>query len=138
MSATQTRRRSPLRITVVSSIVLALVLAVVGVWWFTGGLQALRDRPLRDVLAYVDDINPQEMTTEICTETRGLCIEGWRTEIGDFQRFDSVGEAEYWEKVLGSDGLRNGTIVLNMTGLDLSLDEKRQAVDVLFADRDWN
>lgn len=138
MFAVQTRKWATRTITIVSSIVLVVVLAVVGIWWITGGLQGLRDRPLKDLLSYVDDINPQEMTAVVCTEARGLCVEGWRTDVGDFQRYATVGEAEYWEMVLGEDGLRNGSVILNMTEVDLSLIEKRQAVDVLFSNRDWN
>jgi hypothetical protein len=135
--ATPTRRWSSRRLVVVVSLVLAVGLAVVAIWWFTGGLQAFRDLPLKDRLSYIDEINPEEMTAEVCTEARGLCEEGWRTAVGDFQRFASVGEAEYWELVLGNDGLRNGKVILNMTEVVLSLEEKRMAVDVLFSDRDW-
>lgn len=113
-------------------------LVAVAIWWFTGGLQASRDRPLEQLLSFADNINPEEMTDVVCTQSRGPCEEGWRTDVGDFQRFGSVGEAEYWETVLGDDGRRNGTVVLNMTEVNLSLSEKRLAIDVLFADRDWN
>lgn len=136
--ATQTRRWSSGKLTGVLSLVVIIGLAVVAIWWFTGGLQAFRDRPLEELLSYVDEINPEAMTGVVCSQSRGLCEEGWRTDVGDFQRFGSVGEAEYWETVLGDDGRRNGTVVLNMTDVDLSLDEKRLAVDVLFGDRDWN
>lgn len=135
--STPTQRWSSRRFIVAVSLVLAVGLVAVAIWWLTGGLQATQDRPLKDLLSYSEDINPREMTAEVCTEQRGPCEEGWRTDVGDFQRFSSVGEAEYWETVLGDDARRNGTVVLNMTELDLSLDEKRQAVDVLFADRDW-
>ena len=138
MSATETRRWSPRRTIITTSILVIGVLLAVGIWWVTGGLNSFRERPLKDLLSYSAGINPREATAEVCTEATGSCVEGWRTDVGDFQRFDSVGEAEYWELVLGDEGLRNGTIVLNMTGVDLSLEQKRQAVDVLFSDRDWN
>ena len=138
MSDIQIRRRSVSRIALVLIVVLTLGLGVGVIWWLTGGLQARQDRPLKNLLSYAEQIDPREMTDEVCTESRGLCLEGWRTDVGDFQRFGSIGEAEYWATVLGDDGRRNGAVVLNMAGLDLSLADKRQAIDVLFSDRDWN
>lgn len=122
----------------VLSLMVAVGLAVLATYWFTGGLPAFRDRPPGELLSYVDEIDPEDMTRGVCTQSRGLREEGWRTDVGDLQRFSAVGEAEDWETVLGDDGRRNGTVVLNMTEVDLSLDEKRLAVDVLFGDRDWN
>ena len=132
------RGRSSGRLIGALLLMVVIGLVAVAIWWFTGGLQASRDRPLEQLLSFADNINPEEMTDVVCTQSRGPCEEGWRTDVGDFQRFGSVGEAEYWETVLGDDGRRNGTVVLNMTEVNLSLSEKRLAIDVLFADRDWN
>lgn len=112
------------------------VLAAAGAWWAMGG--ALGDRPLAERLSLAPTLHPVEMTEVVCTEARGMCVEGWRTDAGDFQRFASVGEAEYWAIVLGDAGRRNGTVVLNMTEAEPSLAQTCIAVDVLFSDRDWN
>jgi hypothetical protein len=104
-------------------------------WWLVGGFGAIASRSVADLVAASPEINPVDATSQLCGDP--ACIEGWRTDVGDFLRFESDGEAEYWATVLGDDGRRYERIVLDMRGKDLTFDQRRLAIDILFSGRDW-
>ena len=117
----------------------AVALLVVGIlvcaWWAVGGLGASSPRTVGDMLAANPELNPTEATSELCDDP--VCVEGWHTDVGSYLRFNSTGEAEYWATVLGDEGRRFEKVVLDMRGKDLNFDQRRTAIDVLFAARDW-
>lgn len=68
---------------------------------------------------------------------RPFCVEGWRTDIGDFLRFPTKGGAERWSIILGDDGRHWETFVLDMSTYELTFGQRMLAVDLLFSSRDW-
>jgi hypothetical protein len=50
---------------------------------------------------------------------------------------DTTGEAEYWATLLGDDGRQYENFVLDFRGRELSFDQRRLGIDVLFSHRDW-
>lgn len=119
----------------VAAIVLILGI-LVGVWWSVGGIGVFSPRTVGDLLAANPELNPVEATSELCNDP--ACVEGWRTDLGSYLRFNSTGEAEYWATVLGDEGRRFETLVLDMRGKDLGFEQRRKAIDVLFSARDWS
>ncbi|MCO1339374.1 hypothetical protein BJH93_10800 [Kocuria polaris] len=114
--------------------VLAALCAAVGVAAYLG---VFHTTTAADLVASDSRIHPVESTAALCDESIS-CVEAWRTDVGDYLRFDSVGEAEYWEVLLGDDGRRWKNIVLDMRGAELGFEEQRYAIDTLFNYRDWN
>jgi hypothetical protein len=113
-----------------------ILAAALGVFWQTlGGFNRFSTPNLKDLFSNNSDINPEDKTDQLCVDP--LCLEGWGTDIGSFLRFKSAGEAEYWATVLGDKGVLNGNIVLDLRGYNLTFEQRRQAVDILFSDRDW-
>lgn len=115
------------------AVVFAVVLA--GAWWVLGGASAFSPTTVKEMLAQDPQLNPVEATSELCQDPR--CVEGWRTDLGSFLRFSSAGEAEYWVTVLGDDGRRYKGVVLDMREVDLTFEQRRFAIDVLFSAKDW-
>lgn len=116
--------------------ILVLVAAIAVFCQSLGGSHRFSTPNLTDLLSANTDINPDDRTDQMCVDP--LCLEGWATDIGSFLRFKSTGEAEYWATVLGDQGVLNGNIVLDLRGYDLTFEQRRQAVDILFSNRDWN
>lgn len=112
---------------------LTWALSYVGAFNFTQ--QTLGDSltAFREVTSVVED------TEGLCGTVSGTinCVEGWRTGLGDFMRFRGDSMAEYWHLTIGGESLRNGTLVVDMNGLDLSRDERELVVQMLFPGRDW-
>ncbi len=113
-----------------------VIIGFLGVWWAVGGTNAFGPRTVEDLLATSSDLHPVEATNELCGDP--ACSEGWRTDVGSYLRFDSAGEADYWATVLGDDGRCFDTVVLDMRGTDLTFEQRRAAIDTLFATRDWS
>ncbi|MBD8019555.1 hypothetical protein [Brevibacterium gallinarum] len=111
----------------------AIALVVAAVVWLRGGVE---QRTVGDLLESDSEIHPVEATSELCREPG--CVEGWRTDVGDYLRFDSVGEAEYWAAVRGDESRRWENFVLDFGDNELNADQRRLAVDILFAWHDWN
>lgn len=109
---------------------------VAAAWWLSAGAIGPQPRTVEDLVAVHDDLRPRLATETACAEPR--CVEAWRTDIGTYLRFGTSGEAECWAMVLGDDGRRWENIVLDMRGLELAFEERRRAIDVLFAARDWS
>jgi hypothetical protein len=101
-----------------------------------GGVGPSQSHAVRDLLSQEITINPIDATSELCADVG--CVEGWRTEIGSYLRFDSEGNAEHWLQVLGDDGRQWKNMVLDMRGFDINFDQQRKAVDILFSTRDWS
>jgi len=91
---------------------------------------------MRETLGSIGNVTTtEEATTTLCAEVE--CVEGWRTGVGLLLRFPTEGAAEYWQYVIGGDSIRNGRVILDMNGLELTVDQRRLAVDLLFPGRDW-
>lgn len=116
-------------------VMLALLVAIGAIGWYVGAWG--RSGPTISALVSGQrDIHAVEATEDLCKDP--VCVEGWRTDYGNYLRFASEGEAEYWVTVLGDDGRRWKTLVLDMRAVDLSFDQKRRAIDLLFSGKDWN
>lgn len=121
------------RVIVVS--VLSLLLAL-GVWlalgaWFESARN--ESRTLKEILVASGAIHPVEATAELCQES--FCVEGWKTDYGNYLRFETAGQAEYWGLLLGNEGRRHNRLVLDMRMVNLQFDELRIAVETLYYDR---
>lgn len=128
----ETSRRRPVVWLVVAGIVATAIVVAVATW-LSGGVQ---QRTVGNLLDSSGEIRPVEATSDLCDEPG--CVEGWRTDVGDYLRFDSVGEAEYWATVLGDNSRKWENFVLDYGERDLSSDQRRLAIDVLYAWHDWN
>jgi hypothetical protein len=115
----------------------AIALSVVGVvgLYLVGGPQAFRNPTVRQVLAAANDVNPLEDMAGLCSNHR--CAEGWRTDVGNFVRFERLGQAEYWSTVIGDDCRRVGRILVDFTDMNLTTEQKQRAVDIIFQGKDW-
>lgn len=131
---TASPRATRIRIWVTAGIALIAFLVVSG-WWLLSGVGAFQPRTVRDLIFADQRVHPTEATAQLCDELG--CSEGWRTDYGDFLRFDSEGQAEHWATVLGDQGRRWKTIVLDMRDADPSFDERRYAIDLLFSAHSW-
>lgn len=124
----------------------AAVAGLVGIGLFVWALAYLgffsfTQPTLGDALAGFDAAGPAvEDTPGLCGSGSGRvnCVEGWRTGVGNFMRFSGDSLAEYWHLTIGGDSLRNGNVVVDMNGLDLTRDERELAVQLLFPGRDWD
>ena len=128
------RNRAPATAIAISAALLVLG-SLIGAWWLLGGAHMSSPRTIADLLASSPELKPIEATGELCAEPG--CLEGWRTEVGDYLRFDTTGEAEYWATLLGDDGRQYENFVLDFRGRELSFDQRRLGIDVLFSHRDW-
>ncbi|RZU62285.1 hypothetical protein [Zhihengliuella halotolerans] len=108
--------------------------AAVGVAGYLGAFHTIT---AADLVTSDARIHPVESTASLCDESLP-CVEAWRTDVGDYLRFGSVGEAEYWEVLLGDDGRRWKNIVLDLRAARPGFEEQRYAIDALFSYRDWN
>lgn len=94
-----------------------------------------QSQTVKDLVMSNTEVNPLETTSELCQEVP--CLEGWTTDVGSFLRFKSFGEAEYWALVLGNGAIAYEHVVLDIRGLNLTLEDRRAAIDLLFSGRDW-
>lgn len=117
--------------------IVAVVVVVGFAASFLGLFDMWRPVPVERILLNAGDVSPTEATAELCTEEGPLCVEGWRTDVGDYIRFEHAGEAEEWMAILGDDGRQWKTIVLDMHDYDLTFDQRRLAVEILYANHDW-
>ena len=113
----------------------ALLLAIGAIGWYVGAWG--RSAPsVAALLSTNGDIHAVEATAELCNDP--VCVEGWRTAYGNYLRFATEGEADYWVTVLGDRARRYRTLVLDMRSVTLSFDEQRRAIDILFSGKDWS
>jgi len=125
---TDSPRRKPRVGAWIALAIVGLTAILLAAWWVLGGGLA-QPRTVQDLLAPNGDIHPVEATADLCRDP--ACVEGWRTDFGTFLRFESEGKAEHWAQVLGNDGRRWRSIVLDMRGVELTFEQRRRAVDIL-------
>lgn len=90
---------------------------------------------LTSTLALNPSISTEDVTSTYCD---GLnCEEAISTRIGIFVRFHSAGAADYWGVVLGDEARVWDKFLVDFSNLDLDFDDRRLAIDILFASRDW-
>lgn len=105
-----------------------------GALWYVG---AGRTYTVKEILAG-EKFKAEEATSELCMSSEGpACIEGWKTDFGNYIRFASEGQARHWEILLGDDSRRVRTIVLDMSGKELSFEERRIAIETLYSTEDF-
>lgn len=120
---------------VVAALVVAAVLVIAGsAWYLTGGSQ---QRTVADLLASSAKIRPKNETTQVCGE-EVACVEAWRTDLGTYLRFKSEGQAEHWATIIGEDGRQWRNLVLDMSDVELTKEQRRHAIELLFSWHDWN
>ncbi|MFC0581432.1 hypothetical protein [Micrococcoides hystricis] len=134
MSISAPRRTPHRKRGLLISAAILTVMLIVGAWYISGGFGNTESSILRDTLANNGSLDPQENTNELCSDI--LCVEGWSTSSGNFLRFDSQGAAEQHATYLGDEGRRWKNIVLDMSGKNLSFDQK--VIDILFSQHDWS
>jgi hypothetical protein len=105
------------------------------VWALVGGNSFFEPRTIAELMNSAGYIRPVEATTQLCVKVG--CVEGWKTGVGNFLRFKSSGEAEYWATVLGDFCRRDGSILVDFSGRELDVNQKKDAVDVLYSRKDW-
>lgn len=137
MSGSVTRGARPIRkIVIIGSLcAVGLTFFALAAFYVLGGAKAFEPQTLRGTVDFEASLHPVEATAELCADPS--CVEGWRTDAGNYLRFASEGEAKYWETVLGDDGRRYENTVLDLRGYHLSFDQQRYAIDNLFSRHDW-
>jgi hypothetical protein len=113
------------------------IVAVVAIVCVLFGGSSYRPVQMSDAfIGLEDEISSQEDTARLCAEVE--CVEGWRTDVGRYLRFGTDDAAEYWGLVVGGEVYRNGTVLLDLNGYELSTSDRELAVQMLFPGRDWN
>lgn len=112
---------------------LALLSALV--WELIGGAAFFKPMTVQYLLSGETRVHAIEATTELCADSP--CVEGWKTDVGNFLRFQHEGEAVYWATVLGDDCRRDGKILVDFSDFTLTVNQKKEVVDYLFVHRDW-
>jgi hypothetical protein len=92
-------------------------------------------RTVAELLSQDADSHATEATAELCGSH--FCLEGWKSDIGNFLRFEKEGQAEYWQTILGDTSRRNGNILVDFSGKALTIEQKKLAVDLLYSGKDW-
>lgn len=128
---------------------LSLAIVIFAMWWV--GAWGAPMETLKPLLEGHPHLRPVDATAQLCNDPvpnpdlnprgvvmdRPFCLEGWRTDLGDYLRFPSLGEAERWATILGDDGRQWKSIVLDMTNYELTFSQKILAIDLLYSSRDW-
>lgn len=132
MNQQRTRRRwAPWLVAAISATVILGVLM-----WLFAGLPGARNLTVAELLEPQPQVNPTEATSLLCPDDLG-CIEGWRTDVGDYVRFASTGQAEHWAIVLGDDGRIYQDIVLDLREAQPDFEGRRVAIDILYSTHSW-
>lgn len=135
MSATDivSRKRAfklMVRVVLLSALVVTVAIAALFICTWN------RNESVSGLVGAFPELKGVNATSDLCKDP--LCEEGWRTDFGNYLEFASQGEAQYWEVVLGNDGRRWKNIVLDMRTVDLTFDQRRHAIDILYSSRDWS
>ena len=117
------RRRSR----VLVALLLVASLAVVGVAGWYVGLWPGHRFAVADLLGDEGTASAVEVTEQRCISAG--CLEAWKTERGTYMSFDSDGEAEHWATILGDEGRRWKNLVLDMHDVQLTFEQRRDAID---------
>lgn len=126
------RRRSR----VLVALLLVASLAVVGVAGWYVGLWPGHRFAVADLLGDDWMAAGVEVTEQRCISAG--CLEAWKTELGTYMSFDSDGEAEHWATILGDEGRRWKNLVLDMHDVQLTFEQRREAIETLFSRHDWS
>ena len=126
------RRRSR----VLVALLLVASLAVVGVAGWYVGLWPGHRFAVADLLGDEGTASAVEVTEQRCISAG--CLEAWKTERGTYMSFDSDGEAEHWATILGDEGRRWKNLVLDMHDVQLTFEQRREAIETLFSRHDWS
>ena len=115
----------------------AIALAIPGALgvYLVGGPQAFMNPTVHEMLSNASAVHPVNESKHLCAQR--FCVEGWRTDLGTFIRFAHLGEAEYWETVLGDDCRRVGRILVDFTDMNLTKEQKQEVVHLLYGGKDW-
>lgn len=121
----------------VSRTALTALVALLGLvaWELIGGFAFFQPRTVQYLVSGETRVHAVEATAELCSDNP--CVEGWKTDVGNFLRYEREGQAIYWATVLGDDCRRDGKILVDFSDFSLSVDQKKEAVDYLFVHRDW-
>lgn len=132
------KNKNHIRKTLQRPIGLAIAAVIVCVLFYTLGNPLERNNNLQEKLtaSTAVDLSPKNETDVLCAEKH--CTEGWQTKYGNFLEFEHEGEAEYWTTILGDESRRNGRIVLDMSGYENNIADKKLAIDTLFSEKDWS
>jgi hypothetical protein len=118
------------------TLTIALLTSVGAVLWgLIGGTAFFQPMTIHYLLAGATRVHAVESTSELCADNP--CVEGWKTDVGNFLRFEREGEAVYWATVLGDDCRRDGKILVDFSDFTLTVYQKKDAVDYLFVHKDW-
>lgn len=104
-------------------------------WWMIAFSGTGQPRTVEDLVATAPEIHPENATAALCFEGGPPCVEGWRTDVGNYLRFGSSDEAELWASYLGDQGRRWNEIVLDLGTKESTLEVRRLAIDILFSRR---
>lgn len=115
----------------------AIALSIIGALglYLVGGPQAFMNPTVRDMLSTATAVHPENVSESVCAKR--FCVESWRTDVGTFIRFSHLGEAEYWETVLGDECRRLGRILVDFSGMKLTKEQKQEVVHLLYGGKDW-
>jgi hypothetical protein len=105
------------------------------IWSFIFSANGYVPKSLSEVMGTSEYVHPENDTATVCE--RMDCVEGWNTDVGTFMRFESDRKAEYVAYLLGDQARRNGTIVVDFGNAQMSIQQKADAVNLLFPGKDW-
>ena len=80
-------------------------------------------------------VHPKNASASVCKAND--CVEAWTTDVGTFMRFSSDRKAEYVAYLLGDQARRNGTIIVDFGDSKMSIQQKVDAINLLFPGKDW-
>lgn len=126
---------SPKRLALATLMIALLASLGAVLWELIGGLAFFQPITIHYLLAGETRVHAVEATKELCSNN--ACVEGWKTDVGNFLRFEYEGQAVYWATVLGDDCRRDGKILVDFSTYTLTVDQKKDAVDYLFVHKDW-
>ncbi len=127
-------QKRPSRVLVAVGLIVCL--AIVGVVGWYVGLWPGHRFSVADLLGEEGTASAVEVTEQRCISAG--CLEAWETERGTYMSFDSDGEAEHWATILGDEGRRWKNLVLDMHDVQLTFEQRRDAIETLFSRHDWS
>lgn len=130
--ARQVRGPSAFVIVVVTVLVVAALVSAL-FWWARTG----PNLSAHSILGPELQATAEDVTQQMCTAEQLMCDQAYRTPYGTFMSFDNRGEAERLAVVLGDEGRVYRNVVLDLRGTDLTFEQKRYAIDVLYSTHDW-
>ena len=92
-------------------------------------------KTLSEVMVTSEYVHPKNASASVCKAND--CVEAWTTDVGTFMRFNSDRKAEYVAYLLGDQVRRNGTIIVDFGDSKMSIQQKVDAINLLFPGKDW-